>query len=356
MTTARKEMVPEGVEGVYHCISRCVRRAFLCGQDPYTGKSFEHRKEWVRSRLEFLGGVFGVEIGAFAVMSNHLHVVLRTRPDLVDGWDDEDVAGRWRRLFPKNRDEKGASPDFLEAAAKVLAGKSSYLEEIRRRLASVSWFMRCLNEPVARMANKEDGCKGRFWEGRFKCQTILDDSALLACLAYVDLNPVRAGMAETLETCEFTSMELRITAWRAELARKTGAGKKEKQAGDDRTDVSGRGETSNADAWLCPLGLEEEEALGGRRPILNISIEDYLNILDWSGRQIRGGSSGALPRHLSPILTRLQVNEENWLETAQQFGRKFFGAAGAVDAMTAEARRLGKNWLRGYRAGGRAFF
>ena len=95
MTIARQEIAPEGVEGVYHCFSRCVRRAFLCGWDGYTGQSYEHRKEWVESRLKDLAEGFGIDVCAYAVMSNHLHVVLRTRPDLVAGWSDEEVVRRW---------------------------------------------------------------------------------------------------------------------------------------------------------------------------------------------------------------------------------------------------------------------
>ncbi|MFH1138091.1 MAG: hypothetical protein V1816_18625 [Pseudomonadota bacterium] len=84
MTVARSEIVTEGAEGIYHCVSRCVCRAFLCGKDPYTGKSFEHRKSWVQDRLELLAQSFALEICAFAVMSNHRHVVLRTWPDLAE--------------------------------------------------------------------------------------------------------------------------------------------------------------------------------------------------------------------------------------------------------------------------------
>ncbi|MFH1139889.1 MAG: hypothetical protein V1816_27740, partial [Pseudomonadota bacterium] len=170
MTIARSEIVTDGVEGIYHCISRCVRRAFLCGADPYTGRSFEHRKAWVQARLELLAQSFALEICAFAVMSNHLHVVLRTRPDWAESWSDEEAAGRWLLVFPKRRTEIGRPSPPSPSEIKELCEAAPGIEVIRRRLGSISWFMRGLNENIARRANREDGCKGRFWEGRFKCQ------------------------------------------------------------------------------------------------------------------------------------------------------------------------------------------
>ena len=81
---------------------------------------------------------------------------------------------------------------------------------LRTRLADLSWFMKCLAEPVARAANAEDGCKGRFWEGRFKVQLLCDERALLAAMAYVDLNPIRAGMADALADADHTSIQRRL--------------------------------------------------------------------------------------------------------------------------------------------------
>ncbi|MFH0919528.1 MAG: transposase [Fibrobacterota bacterium] len=212
MTTARSEIVTEGAIGIYHCVSRCVHRAFLCGNDPYTGKYFEHRKTWVQARLELLARTFALEICAFTVMENHVHVVLRTRPDLAGNWSDEETAARWLMVFPKRKTPDGRPAEPSPGEIKSLADQ---IEVIRGRLSSLSWFMRSLTENIARRANREDNCKGRFWEGRFKCQVILDESAFLTCLTYVDLNLVRAGAAVSPETSPYTSAFLRIQARQA---------------------------------------------------------------------------------------------------------------------------------------------
>ena len=324
MTVARNEVVAQGVEAYYHCVSRCVRRAFLCGLDTRTGRSYEHRKAWVQARLKDIAAVFGIEVVTYAVMSNHLHVVLRTRPDLVEGWPAEEAAERWLRLFPMERDDEGRPKAPSRPEIELLAGQSERLAEVRSRLGSVSWFMRCLNEFVARMANREDGCKGRFWEGRFNCQVLLDDSALLACMAYVDLNPIRAGVAETPEDSQYTGIYDRIQA---------------------RT--SGRDET-----WVCPIG---EEYHKGQPGVLSLGLDDYLSLVDWTGREIRLGKRGAIPAHLSDILDRIAINQARWLDTVQEYGGLFHRAAGRMEAMMDMARLLGKRWLGGIRAGETAF-
>ena len=98
--TARREVVRSGEVGVYHCWARCVRRAFLCGVDPVSGADFDHRRDWVVGVQRNFAALFGVEICFHAEMSNHLHLVLRTRPDVVAQWSDEEVA---RRCLSINR-------------------------------------------------------------------------------------------------------------------------------------------------------------------------------------------------------------------------------------------------------------
>ena len=214
MTVARRTIVFDETESSYHIVTRCVRRAYLCGTDRLSGASFEHRKGWVKTRLQELGGIFGVDICGYSVMSNHLHIVIRTRPNIWKGWSNMEVAKRWWQLFPRRRNNDGSPAEPKEEELAVISADQERLAVLRHRLGEVSWFMRCLNEWIARKANKEDDCKGRFWEGRYKCQALLDDASELACMAYVDLNPMRAGMAKALEECSFTSILQRLKVLR----------------------------------------------------------------------------------------------------------------------------------------------
>ena len=175
---ARRNIVDDDRVGVYHCIARCVRRAFLCGADSYTGRDFSHRKAWVLDRLRELARLFGVEVCDYAVMSNHLHIVLRNRPDVARQWSDDEVAIRWRKLFPQRDELTGEPREPNGHDVAMLTADAGRVALLRSRLASLSWFMRCLCEWVARKANHEEGSFGRFWAGRFKSQPLLDESAL----------------------------------------------------------------------------------------------------------------------------------------------------------------------------------
>ncbi|MDC8856119.1 transposase, partial [Shewanella algae] len=155
----------------YHCISRCVRRAFLCGVDDYSGKSYEHRRDWVESRLLELAAVFAIDLCAYAVMSNHLHLVLRVDLKTATEWTLEQVLQHWHLLYSgtllSQRFLRGETLSDIEYLT-----LQQTTEVYRQRLMDISWFMRALNEPIARQANREDGCSGRFWEGRFKSQAL----------------------------------------------------------------------------------------------------------------------------------------------------------------------------------------
>jgi hypothetical protein len=167
-TYARRQIVVADEVGVYHCIARYVRRAFLCGVDSYTGHDYSHRKEWILDRLRELAGLFAIEVCGYSVMSNHLHLVLRNRPDFAGRWSDDKIALRWCRIFPPGDDATGKPVEPNEHDLAMLTANSERLAELRERLANLSWFMRCVCEKIARAANHEDGSSGRFWAGRFK--------------------------------------------------------------------------------------------------------------------------------------------------------------------------------------------
>jgi len=203
MTVARAHLVDPAVTRWYHCITRCVRRAFLLGEGT------NDRKLWIETRLRELAEIFSVAVGGFSVLDNHLHVLLRLDPDVAQAWSDEEVVRRWGRLFPprdKNRQPLDVSNEWVQARL----NDAPWVARARLRLQSLSWFMKCLKEPLARLANHEDQTRGAFFEGRFKSIAILDDEALLATCAYIDLNPVAAGIAHVPEASAHTSIKERV--------------------------------------------------------------------------------------------------------------------------------------------------
>ena len=160
----RREVLSDAEIQVVHCINRCVRRAFLCGEDPLTGVSYEHRRELIRQHMKFLAGVMGVEVLAFSVMSNHFHIIVRNRPDVVADWSDEEVAQRWWQLCPARKEKDGTAKEATEFEINAIKGDKDQWKERRIRPGSISWFMRFLCEKVARESNKHDVCTGRFWD------------------------------------------------------------------------------------------------------------------------------------------------------------------------------------------------
>ncbi len=330
MPQPRREQIDLAVTPYYHCVSRCVRRAFLCGKDPLSGRNYDHRKGWIVSRLKTLGEVFAVDIAAYAVMANHVHLVLRIAAERAGGWSEAEVADRWTKLFRGHEVVSAYVAGEMLSEAEVAVARR-VIGGWRERLQDLSWFMRCLNEPVARWANREDGCTGRFWEGRFKSQALLDEAALLACMAYVDLNPVRAGLSETPEGSDFTSIQQRLRA------------------------VAGSGQSlgrGKAQAVVPLLGFSE-----GRegRPGIPFGSRAYLELVDWTGRAIRTDKAGAIPGHVAPLLDRLGVEASQWTEHVKEFGRRFCRVIGREGALQAVCERQALRWLRGVRAC-RAFY
>ena len=207
MPMPRKALVSVDTTPSYHVVSRCVRRTFLFGV--VDNKDFSHRRDAIVARLAELTQLFCIDIAAYAIMANHYHLVVRIQKQRALELSVSDVIARWSSLFSLPCLAKRFADN--EAMFDVELDEAMRQIEIRReRLYDLSWFMRCLNEPIARIANLEDGCTGRFWEGRFKSQALLDGRAELQAMAYVDLNPIRAQIADSLENSGFTSIQNRL--------------------------------------------------------------------------------------------------------------------------------------------------
>jgi REP element-mobilizing transposase RayT len=308
-----------------------VRRAFLCGYDRTTNKNFDHRKQWILDRIKILSSVFAIDVCAYAIMSNHFHLVLHVDTDRAQSWSSDEVIERWLTLY-----SEPAVAKRYKAGQPLAQHEQSALDTLvevwRVRLSDLSWFMRCLNETIARMANQEDNCTGRFWEGRFRSQALLDEAALVSCMAYVDLNPVRAGMSTTLEQSEFTSIQERLNLFA------------EKHKG-------------NNPSWLAPLTAEQPICPENHeaKPRLPITQIDYFALVDWTGRAVRTDKRGAIPSHVKPILQKLNIKESNWVDNTKHFGRRFGRALGRIEQLKAFAQQVNQNWLHGHTQS-RAFY
>ena len=340
MTTARSQVVTEGEVGVYHTRSRCVRRAFLCGLDKYSGKSYEHRRQWIEDRLAFLSGQFSVDVLAFSVLSTHWHGVFQTRPDLVMDQSDEEVARRWIRIYPGKMD---IPPERREQAAasavKALVESPERLKKVRENLGSLSWFMKAMNENISRRSNHEDGVRGHFWEARFGCQALLDEAAILTCMTYVDLNLVRAKMAEGLEDSRFTSAYDHIMARKA---RKKCAALEE--MGDHihplHADRLSSALKPELDQWLLSCDAEDF-------PISNITEEAYLELLDATGRCLRSNKRGAIDPSMTPILEAVDINVAKWVEGIKGYGSRTCRVVGHIEAICRAAQRSTVKFFKG---------
>jgi REP element-mobilizing transposase RayT len=357
MTAPRTMLVSLEDTPWYHCVSRCVRRAFLCGEDPLSGMSFDHRRGWIAERIMQLAAVFSIDVAAYAIMSNHYHIVMRIDRERALAWSLGEVLERWTRLF--------SGPLLVtrylsEERGQMTAGEIAKVEELgevyRARLHDLSWFMRTLNEHIARKANAEDGVKGRFWEGRFKSQALLDEKALLAAMAYVDLNPVRAGIAETPEASSYTSIQVRI-------AGVAGPEQKQNQAREDtavsETDIhllDGQRLRSEVETRILPQArLMPFDATSKIPWAVPFSSEDYLELVDWTGRAIRSDKPGHIPSGQPKILDRVGIDGERFIAYSECLLEEFGTAVGAPAAMIKLCARRQTKYLHGIRAARQMF-
>jgi hypothetical protein len=245
-------------------------------------------------------------------MSNHYHLVLKLGS--TEGWSDDLVVDSWLTLHRGpilvRRYREGEELNRIQRQT-----VKDIVRIWRERLQDLSWFMKCLNEPIARKANAEDDCTGHFWESRFKSQALLTEQALLACMAYVDLNPVRANMAESPETSEYTSIEQRLNPSSREKIRCA--------LSRVRPELS----THPASPMLLPF---QHSQVKRRKSCIPFSFEDYLHLLHWTGRIVRLDDRGVIPGHNPTLLHRFSIDREQWLSDSIRFEEVHFRRFGKI--------------------------
>ena len=303
MTQPRANIISLEATPYYHCISRCVRRAFLCGDDQYSGLNFDHRKPWIIKRLNLLCQAFSIDIAAYAIMSNHYHLVLHVDKNRSENWSKNEVIQHWLKLY------KG--PEIVH---RYLRGEFQHQIEInlleqqvevwRKRLCSISWFMACMNQYVARKANKEDNCKGRFWESRFKSQALLDEAALLSCMVYVDLNPIRAGISKDLKSSSFTSIKQRITNLMQPI--------------------------EESKPRLMSLSKSNKSHDSSNIPF---SLKSYIELADWTGRCARHDKPGYIHEESPPLITALGISNEQWKYLSLDIQKQSFSMLNGLEKL-----------------------
>jgi len=337
---ARKNSIDPSIVQVMHVWNRCVRAMMLCGVDAVTGVDREYRREWSRARLEHLAKIFAIEVLTYSVMSNHTHQVLRSRPDLARQWSPEMVARRWLMITPK-MDRFGKIIEPSAKRIKAITDNTQLVEKLRLRLSDVSWWMRSYAQNIATRANREDNKQGHFWEDRFKVHLLVDEASILRCMLYIDLNPIRAAMADSIEQSDYTGAKDRLDDLRIHVA--TNSDNQITLTFESGPDIANWERLEHpCSGWLSPIQIDahQSEAVRdpdgstppesttlprriSRRGATRISLTKYLLLLDLVGRQQRAGGSGFVPAEVVPILEQLNMEPTGFIESILLFGKRF---------------------------------
>lgn len=319
MTRARSDLIPESSGGVFHLVTRCVRRERLLDRGERKSLLCRGLAGWLRH--------MGIDLLAYAIMGNHVHLVVRLRPDTVAEWDAREVARHALAVLPIRSGPALEPLTVTPAVVDRYADNARWVAQQRMRLSSPSWLLRLVKQEVSRRANAEDGCTGHFWEKRFTSVAVLDAGATLACMIYVDLNPLRAGMVKAPEFSTFTSVRHRVARLRE----------------GTRSDLEAADSDLGAQLVAMPncapphvwTGEQERWALGEG---------DYLDILDETARQVVIGKRGVMSAASLPLLQRLGISPVAWLNSMAKGGSMLGSALGGPEARQRWADSRRQKW------------
>lgn len=342
-----QEISPNEVQTI-HIYNRSVRRAFLCGNDFLSGRDYSHRKEWLQSRMEELASIFAFDIATFAIQSNHFHLVVRSRPDIVRTWTDKEAVLKNLRLAGDRWFlEDGSQRKSTQAEVERILKDQNEIARIRTKLSNVSSLMSYFNRSIACRCNREDRVSGCFWDGRFSHTVLKSPEAILTCMLYVDLNLVRSRAANSVADSEFTGIfqriaDLRIHAATEELNLGGGAEGGIERNNPDASEVTllvvalselhrWERRDNTFSGWLSPIEIDERtDRIGpdvdpnGRRAsqkgFLNLSLAKYLEILDVTGRSVRMDGKGAIESTDLPTFRQLGLEPSGLYESVVSYG------------------------------------
>lgn len=363
----RSEIFRPEEQAIVHVMNRCVRQCFLLGFDRKTGKNFGYRRAMFENELRKATGGFAIDMLTYAIMDNHFHLILRSRPDVVLAWDDLEVVLHWHKLCPMFWDADGQPT--ANPPREMLAAVAQDLEQVaiwRKRLSDISWFLKLVSQKIAKWCNALDDAHGHFWEGRFKAILLLDERALLACSMYVDLNRIQAELAASLEESDYTSVQRRLqafairTAMRGVIAEQVGTNQARPSIvtsvilddQDDSDTIPEAVATSQPtvqplpDAFLSPIQIDEKnDPIGphlSQSPLrcsdkgfLPMTHEKYIELLRWTADQIRHQHDGQKFDNCPQSLAQLELEPDVWCKLTTQFTELFFVVAGMPESIDA---------------------
>jgi len=294
------------------------------------GGSDQRRKQFMLSVMQVLDAATCIELAAFALMDNHVHLLLRVLPKEARRWSARDVARRWLLLHPP-RNGYGRIRDVSDDDIQHLADDGEWVEATRAKLSSISFYMKEFKQRAAEYINRDEGeTAGSLWQGRYKVKPVLTDEQLVATMAYIDLNPFAANVCEHIEQGEFTSLEQRLhkpkqDVWRfgddaAGRAAQATVGHALPRATTGDVDdlalpnrsTATRMQSTQTTSCQSQSGKRvavPTSPIGGRRvrgrpALLSITIRSYLQLLDGVSRLIRSGKR-TLSGSAANVLTRL---------------------------------------------------
>lgn len=318
MTRARSELLDASKPGTYHLITRCVRRERLLDRG--------ERKQWLCRGLAGWFGHMAIDLLGYSVMGNHLHLIVRVRPDIAAQWDAVSVARHALAVLPLRSGPAMEPLTVTPALVDRYAGNASWVTQQRKRLSSPSWLLRLVKQEIARRANGEDGCTGHFWENRFTSVALLDQAAVLACLVYVDLNPLRAGMVRDPMVSEFTSIHHRHY-------RTMGAGRYDgsSQDADLGRHLVAMPHCAPADSW------------SGDPVRWSLGEAEYVGLVRETGRACAGNGRQAVANALASVRA-WGLEPDAWLATMARGGSMSGSVIGGPEARSRWCAHAGQRW------------